>query len=183
MNVADKNILDEFTTEFCSIVEKHCKYVIVSGYLAIATGRTRGTEDIDILIEKLPEEDFIRLHNDLLNKFEVIGLEDLTPKELYDEYVKANIPIRYVWYGKILPNMEFKLVKNVIDEECLKTRNKIDLAISDVYFSNIELQIAYKENYLKSDKDIEDARHLRYVFEGEIDKTKILQYKSMIEDI
>ena len=49
--IRDRNILDTFCTEFCDIVEKHCKYIIVSGFVAIASGRTRGTEDIDMIIE------------------------------------------------------------------------------------------------------------------------------------
>lgn len=50
--ISDTNILNKFTIEFCNIIQKHSRYVIVSGFLAIATGRARGTEDIDILIEK-----------------------------------------------------------------------------------------------------------------------------------
>ncbi len=47
--VSDRNILDKFTEEFCSIIEKHCQYIVVSGFVAIASGRTRGTEDIDMI--------------------------------------------------------------------------------------------------------------------------------------
>ena len=44
--VEDKTILDEFAEEFASIVENYCKYIIVSGFVAIAHGGSRGTEDI-----------------------------------------------------------------------------------------------------------------------------------------
>ena len=45
--VSDRNILDEVCTKFCKILERHCKYIVVSGFVAISSGRTRGTEDID----------------------------------------------------------------------------------------------------------------------------------------
>jgi hypothetical protein len=52
----------------------------------------------------------------------------------------------------------------------------------DFHISPIELQIAYKENYLKSKKDLEDALHLREVFGNKIDFKKIEKYKKLIKD-
>ena len=43
--VSDINILDEFVESFCEVMEKHCKYIVCSGFVAIAHGRTRGTEE------------------------------------------------------------------------------------------------------------------------------------------
>ena len=54
--VDDKTILDKFVEEFCRIVEKHVSYIVCSGFVAIAHGRTRGTEDIDMIIEKISKE-------------------------------------------------------------------------------------------------------------------------------
>lgn len=46
--------LDEMVLEFTEILdEDDIDYVIVSGYVAILTGRSRATEDIDIVIERL----------------------------------------------------------------------------------------------------------------------------------
>ena len=56
MKVSDINLLNKFTKDFCNIVEKYCKYVVVSGFMAIATGRSRGTEDIDIIIERIEDD-------------------------------------------------------------------------------------------------------------------------------
>ena len=48
------NQLDEFTIEFCSILnELKLNYVVVSGYIAILFGRNRASEDIDIIVEKM----------------------------------------------------------------------------------------------------------------------------------
>jgi len=65
-NIEDRTILDEFAEQFCDIVNKHCKYIVCSGFVAIAHGRTRGTEDIDMIVEKLNKEQFINLHKDLI---------------------------------------------------------------------------------------------------------------------
>ena len=45
---------------------------------------------------------------------------------------------------------------------------------------DIESQIAYKRYILKSEKDLEDARHLEIVF-PKIDKEKVLYYKQFFE--
>jgi len=49
--VSDINILNQFTTRFCKIIEKYCEYIIVSGFVVIASGRVRGTEGIDMIKE------------------------------------------------------------------------------------------------------------------------------------
>ena len=46
--------LDSFTIGFVNILTKHTSYVIVSGYVAILLGRARASEDIDIIIPKIP---------------------------------------------------------------------------------------------------------------------------------
>ena len=54
--ISEKNILDEFCIKFCKVLEKQCRYIVVSGFVAISSGRSRATEDIDIIIEKLDLE-------------------------------------------------------------------------------------------------------------------------------
>ena len=65
--VDDRTILDKFSCDFADIVQKYCDYIIVSGFVAIAHGRSRGTEDIDMIIESIEKYRFINLHNDLIN--------------------------------------------------------------------------------------------------------------------
>ena len=75
--INDKTILDKFVEDFCKVVERHVKYVICSGFVAIAHGRTRGTEDIDMIIEKMGLKGFIKLHEDLVkNGFICIHADD-----------------------------------------------------------------------------------------------------------
>ena len=65
------NDLDKFVLEFIKILEKHSKYVIVSGYVSILLGRSRSTEDVDLLIPNMRFDDFKEIFEDLLsNGFE-----------------------------------------------------------------------------------------------------------------
>jgi hypothetical protein len=63
----------------------------VSGFVAIALGRTRSTEDIDMIVPKLPFLKFLRLHEDLYaNGFSCIQSEDA--KEIYG-YLLQNLSV------------------------------------------------------------------------------------------
>src|SRR3989338_10655165 len=103
--IDNKTILDRFALNFVKIVEKHCKYIIVSGFVAIAHGRSRGTEDIDMIIERISKEKFILLHRELVKAgFECIQSDDA--ETIYNDYLLDNISIRYVKKGMPVPEME-----------------------------------------------------------------------------
>jgi len=177
--IEDKNILDDFTEQFCDVVGRRTEYMIVSGFAAISSGRTRGTEDIDMITEELNEKDFIGLHNDLLeNGFEC--MQSSVAGEIYNNYLKRGDSVRYTWKGKFLPEMELHFAKDKVDYYQLKKRIKMGLTGLDVYFAPIEGNIAFKEEWLGSEKDIEDARHLRIVYSDEIDEGEIETIKKMI---
>ena len=176
--IKNKNILDEFCLKFCNIVNKNCKYIIVSGFVAISHGRVRATEDIDMIIEKININKFKKLHEDLTkNNFICIQSDDL--KEIYS-YLIGDLSVRYTYFDRPLPEMEIKFAKDELDEYQLKTRVKFEKTELDVWFSSIEMNIAFKEEYLKSDKDIEDAKHLREVFRNELNEDEINNIKKMI---
>jgi len=177
--VSDLSILEKFVKDFASVVEKHCKYIIVSGFVAISHGRTRGTEDIDMIIERLDEPKFSNLHNDLLKKgFVCVQADDA--KTIY-EYLADNLSVRYIKKGTFIPEMELKFSKDSLDEYQIKTRKKYPLSGLDIYFSTIEVNIAFKEELLKSEKDMEDAKHLREVYSDEIDENEINKIKKEIK--
>lgn len=180
--VEERTVLDVFATDFARVIEKHAKYVIVSGFVVIAHGRSRGTEDIDMIIERIPGERFRSLHKELAaNGFECVQSDDAS--EIYNEYLSNNDSIRYVRKGTHIPEMELKLSKDIIDERQLRDRKKLPMTGLDLYFSSIETNIAFKEELLKSKKDMEDARHLRIVYEGKIDEREINKTKEMIRKL
>lgn len=175
--INNRNILDEFCIKFCEIIEKHCKYIIVSGFVAISSGRSRATEDIDIIIEKLDLSKLKDLHTDLINNGFVCMQSD-SLEEIFS-YLSDNTAVRYTLRDKPLPEMEIKFAKDILDDYQLKTRIKLPLTGLDVWFSSISMNIAFKEEYLKSEKDLKDAEHLRKVYpelvnEPEIEKIKIM---------
>ena len=178
--VEDKTLLDKFATDFVSILEKYAKYIIVSGFVAIAHGRSRGTEDIDIIIERISRQKFILLHNALVkNKFEC--LQSKKPEVIYDDYLAKNISVRYIKKGTFVPEIELKFAKDRLDEYQLKTRKKLPLTNLNVYFSSIEMNVAFKEELLKSEKDIEDAKHLRIIYSDALDNREINRIKNEIK--
>ena len=178
--VGDRNILDKFAEDFCKIVEKYVKYIVVSGFVAISHGRKRTTEDIDMIIERISFDEFEKLHNDLDNAgFEC--MQSSKAKDIYD-YLENGDGVRYVRKGGNFfpPEMEIKFVKDELDELQIKTRKKIDFTGLDIWFSSIEFNVAFKEELLKSNKDLEDARHFRIIYKDKINENLINDIKKMI---
>jgi len=176
--VGERTILDKFIEDFVKVIDKHAKYIVVSGFVAISHGRSRATEDIDMIIEKLPYEKFLGLHNDLIkNGFECV--QSSKPEEVFD-YMTRGDSVRYVRKGEFLPELELKFAKDEIDNLQIATRQKLPFTGLDIWFSSIEMNIAFKEELLKSDKDIEDAKHLRIIYKEKINETLINDIKKMI---
>jgi hypothetical protein len=177
-DVEDKTILDKFLLDFVKVTERHAKYMVVGGFIAITHGRSRGTEDIDMIIERLPEDKFTALHNDLVKAgFECMQSEN--PDVIY-EYLKNNDGVRYIRKEIFVPEMELKFAKDILDEYGLKTRTKLPDTKLDVYFANIDVTIAFKEELLGTDKDMEDARHLRILYANNINEEEIKDIKKKI---
>ncbi len=179
--ICDTNILKEFVLAFTNVLEKHTPYIIVSGFVAIASGRTRGTEDIDMIIPPISESKFAKLHEELIVSH-FVCMQSSDPVEIY-EYLKEKLSVRYTWQDKPLPEMEIKFAKDEIDLYQLQTKQKLPLTGIDVWFSSVNINIAFKEEYLKSDKDLEDARHLRIVYSDLINEDEISYMKKLIRKL
>lgn len=160
--------LDKFVLDFVDLLD--VRYVIVSGYVAILFGRSRGTEDIDILIEPLGYGRFVELH-ERAEKSDFYFLNSTNPNTLY-EMLSEGLAVRVAKKDMVIPNIELKFVKNEIDKFSLDNRLRVVLNDRQIYISPVEVQIAYKL-YLGSDKDIEDAVYLWEIFKNHIDKSKL----------
>ena len=79
--------------------------------------------------------------------------------------------------------MELKFAVDQLDEYQLKTKTKIPQTGLDLFFSSINMNIAFKEEYLKSQKDLEDAKHLRNVYSDSVDEEEIKKIKKKIKEI
>jgi hypothetical protein len=177
--VSDRNILSDFCMRFCRVVEKHSDYIVVSGFVAIASGRIRGTEDIDMIMPAMDEKNYSALHKHLVKEgFSAVQSDDAG--ELYS-YLKDKHSIRYTFKDQPVPEMELKFVKDPLDEYQMKTKVKLPLTGIGIWFSSVNMNVAFKEELLKSQKDMEDARHLRTVYSEMVDESEVRRIKQMIK--
>lgn len=169
--------LDLFVKEFLNILKKHSDYLIVSGYVSISTGRSRGTEDVDILIPKLKKEQFFILFENLKDEgFWCYQGED--PKEAY-VYIENLNSIRFAKKNNLFPNIEMIPFDSSKKAKTFEFQHPQKIRIDGFEFKipEIEFEIAYKEEVLKGKKDIDDAKHLRAFFINIISDKKINKYK------
>lgn len=176
------NKLDEFILDFVSLLDS---YVIVSGYVSIIFGRSRATEDVDLLLPKISFENFEKLWKELdKNNFECLNTYNLNKAySMLNEHA-----IRFAKKGKPTPNMEFKIIKTDLDLYSYENKLKVALGEKEVFISPLEMQIAYKlflaadgtKEELILDKDIEDARYLYRLFKEKINKDELLTLLSKL---
>ncbi|MBI2124633.1 hypothetical protein HYT92_02465 [Candidatus Pacearchaeota archaeon] len=88
--------------------------------------------------------------------------------------------IRFAVEPSVSPNIEIKFSKDVYDYISLKEPLLVKINGFELRISYIELQIAFKEEVLKSNKDLEDARHLRLVAKGYLNENLINEYKKKL---
>ena len=165
----EKNLssLDNFVISFCSILNKlKIKHVLISGYVSILFGRSRTSEDVDMIIEKLDFARFKKLWDEVYKDFECINTEN--PKSAYEEYLLSESSIRFSKKKEFIPNMEIKFPQTELDNWSLENRKEVVLNNHLLFISPIELQISFKL-FLGSEKDIEDARHLYRMFKENLD--------------
>lgn len=165
------NELDKFVIEFLEISRKFTDYVIVSGYVSILLGRSRASEDIDLLIPKINKESFTNLWEALqLNSFECLNTSNINEAfKMLDEHA-----IRFAKELPI-PNIEFKTIKTDFDKYSFDNKLKVILKTDVLFISPLEAQIAYKL-FLGSEKDLEDAKHLYEVFKEKLNKDELFKF-------
>jgi hypothetical protein len=172
--------LDLFTLGFIKILRRHTRYVIVSGYVSILLGRARSSEDVDVIIPKMNFPEFSKLLDDVKNAgFYCLNAEE--NEDIYD-YAKDNLAVRFAKKEVVIPNIELKFAKNKFDEIALENTITVKMHKEELLISNLELQVAFKEAVLKSPKDLEDARHIRNIAVGYLDKNLVVKYKRMLNE-
>jgi len=168
------NNLDKFVIDFCNLLDN---YVLVSGYISILFGRSRATEDVDLLIPQLGFQEFkilwAKIHE---NQFECINTFKVDNAfKMLEEHA-----IRFARKNNAVPNMEFKIIHTPEGEYSLNNKLKVILDDSVLFISPLEIQIAYKLDLGKqgNKKDLEDAKHIYELFKEKLDKgelTRLIQ--------
>ncbi|MGH9878602.1 MAG: hypothetical protein ACRD5H_13275 [Nitrososphaerales archaeon] len=160
------NDLDRLVVDFVKILDRSkITYVLVSGYVSILFGRSRSSEDIDIIVKKISKKRFSVLWKELSKKNFVCIIPG-NFESAYDKYLLMHTSIRFSRKDQPIPNIEFLFPKTEdLDNWVLKNGKQVLLNRHVLKISPIELQIAYKL-FLGSEKDIEDARHLSIIQGG-----------------
>jgi hypothetical protein len=171
------NALDKFVLAFSRILEKYVDYVIVGGYVAILFGRSRGTEDVDVIVRRMEHSEFLLLYNELRGKGYYF-VNPGEPSELY-RMLDGGLRARVTVEGTVIPNFELKFAESELDEYSLDNRIAVVFDDERVYVPPIELQIAYKL-YLGSEKDVEDAVYLWEVFKEHLDLRLLRKFMEIL---
>lgn len=174
------NDLDRLVLDFVQILDRNrVNYVLVSGYISILFGRSRSSEDIDIIVKDIPEAKFLALWQDALKGFDC--LVPSNPESAYRNYLAAGAPLRFARKGQFVPNIEIKFpAAREIDNWCLDNSKQVVMNGRTLRISPLELQIPYKL-YLSTEKDIEDARHLYKLFEEILDKHMLQDFLKKLD--
>lgn len=158
----DISIIDSSVLDFSDILKRNnIRHVIISGYIPILFGKNGKIDDIDILIQNISFEKFLKLWLEIENTYECKNTSD--PVDAYNAYLKNHHAVRISRKESQIPGqvIEFriKIVKNEMDRFTLKYRKKVILGDRNLFISPLEIQIPY---YLfqGSPKDIDDARFL-----------------------
>jgi len=130
------------------------------------------------LIKRIDRITFLEFHSELIQK-NYWFLNADNPFELYG-MLEDGLAIRAAIKDTVIPNIEFKYVKNQIDRISLKEHMVVTIGNYSINISPLELQIAFKL-YLGSDKDIEDANYLHELLFAHLDKVKIKYFMNVLE--
>lgn len=176
----DLTELDTFVKKFLEVLKKHSNYLIVSGYVSISTGRTRATEDVDVLFPIMSKEKFSNLFDELQENGFWCYQGD-SSEEIY-HYIGDNLSIRFARIDELFPNIEFIPIDISRKLKFFEFSNPQNVRIKDFAFKipQIEFEIMYKEIILGSEKDFADARHLRNFFSTILKKEKLKEFEKLI---
>ena len=167
--------LDLFVCRILDILTSYTPYVIVSGYVAILFGRTRSTEDVDLLIPVCDISTFLHLHDKFIEQgYEFLNAED--GRGLHS-ILTSGSGIRLSEKDAFIPNIEIKFTRN--ESDTYSFNNRLPLIMNDRTFwiGPLEMQIAYKY-WLGSEKDIEDAIYIREITRDFIDEDLLREFYS-----
>lgn len=173
--------LDSFVKQFLDVLAKHSDYLIVSGYVSIVTGRTRATEDVDVLIPIMSQKAFAALFNDLgKNGFWCYQAD--TASRAYS-HIREKLHIRFARAHEMFPNIEFVPIDETKKLQYFEFSHPQEMRVRDFTFKvpPLEFEILYKEKVLGSPKDLADAKHLRTLFSELLSEQKFKEFKALIE--
>lgn len=132
------------------------EYAVVSGYVTVLLGRSRATEDIDVIVERFDSRTADALASRLRNAGywgPAMPLEDMY------ETLDDGLAVRIAKNGDLVPNVEVKFATDRYSKLSLANTVTVTLNESAMRIGSLELQIAYKLG-MGAERDFEDALYL-----------------------
>lgn len=157
----EPNRFDELAIEFSAIASRlDIDHVFVAGYVAILTGRSRSTEDIDVFIEPCSAAEI----DEFVAELEAADYwgPAMPLAEMYDNLANGT----NIWVapdGEMSPRLEVKFPGDEFDRASLSNAIPATVGGETIPIGPLELQIAYKLA-LGGRTDLEDAAHLYTLF-------------------
>jgi len=170
----EPSIIDSSVLDFSDILKRNnIRYVIISGYIPILFGKNGEIENIDILIQNISFERFLKLWLEIENTYECKNTSD--PVDAYNAYLKNYHSVIISKKEGHFPYLKMKIIKNEIDRYVLKYRKIIRLGERQLYISPVEMEISYNLSR-GCEKEIENARYLYNFFNQKLDKGLMDRY-------
>jgi hypothetical protein len=170
----DISQLDYSVFDFSDILKRNnIRYVLISGYIPILFGKNGEIENIEILIQNISFEKFLKLWLEIENTYECKNTND--PVDAYNAYLKNYHSVSISKKESHFPDLKLKIIKNEIDRYVLKYRKIIRLGERHLYISPVEMEISYNLS-IGREKEIEDARYLYKLFNEILDKALMDRY-------
>lgn len=169
----EPSALDELVLGVTEILDDlSIEYAVVSGYVAVLLGRSRATEDIDVIAESFSEE----TADELASRLRTAGYwGSAMPLDSMHEMLSEGSIVRVAEDGHRVPNVELKFATDEYDRTSLRNTIPIHLKDRKIRAGELELQIAYKL-YLGAQKDFEDAVYVYELAEQTLNRGKLQTY-------
>jgi len=156
------------------------KYAVVSGYVAVLFGRSRATEDIDVITERFDDG----TADELATRLQEAGYwGSAMPLEDLHETLADDLPVRVAEHEYRVPNVELKFASDEHDRISLDDTIFVRIAGETLRIGSLEFQIAYKLD-MGARRDYEDALYLHEVAGPSLNRTALERYvtKLGVED-
>lgn len=178
--VIDKspNDLDSLVLDVVDVLDEvGIEHSIVSGYVAVLLGRSRATEDIDVVTERFDEATADELADELSDA----GYWGAAmPLDGMYETLDDDLPVRVAEEGHRVPNVELKFAVDEYDRTSLERTVTVRLGDEELTIGSLELQIAYKLG-MGAEKDFEDALYLYRMLEPNLNTRELEEYVEKLD--
>lgn len=147
-------------------------YSVVSGYVAVLFGRSRATEDIDVITERFDKG----TADELASRLGEAGYwGSAMPLEDLHDTLAADLPVRIAEKEHRVPNVELKFASDEYDRISLDNTISVSLGGETLRVGSLEFQIAYKLD-MGAQKDYEDALYLHEVVGQSLNRTALEEF-------